>query len=91
VVESARKVQRLTEQRLSEGTIPITTVLDAQRTLFQAEDTLVAVRLARFRASVALVAALGGGWTLPSEAKTRPTATETAAAEPMRLGGTDRR
>ncbi|WP_333824309.1 efflux transporter outer membrane subunit [Pinisolibacter sp.] len=84
VVTAARKAQRLTEQRLSEGTIPITTVLDAQRTLFQAEDTLVAVRLARFRASVGLVAALGGGWTKASEAEVRA-----VAAGPMVLGGTE--
>ena len=85
VVTAARKAQRLTEQRLSEGTIAITTVLDAQRTLFQAEDTLVAVRAARYRATVALVAALGGGWTRAPE--TGPT----IAAGPMVLGGTDPR
>ncbi len=93
VVEAARKAQRLTEQRLSEGTIAITTVLDAQRTLFQAEETLVAVRAARFRATVALVAALGGGWTKAPETKVVETkVVETkAAAGPMVLGGTEAR
>lgn len=66
VVTAARKAQRLTEQQLAEGTVAITTVLDAQRTLFQAEDTRVTVRLARYRAAIALVAAVGGG-TAPSE------------------------
>ena len=41
------------------------TVLDAQRTLFQAEDTLLQTRLARLNASVALFKALGGGWSEP--------------------------
>jgi len=63
VVEAARKTQRLTEERLREGTIDVTTVLDAERTLFTAEQTLVSVRLARLQAAVSLVTALGGGWT----------------------------
>ncbi len=83
VVQAARKAQRLTEQRLSEGTIPITTVLDAQRTLFQAEDTRVTVRLARFRAAISLIAALGGGWTKTNDVATPgPTA---SARAPMLL------
>ena len=89
VVEAARKAQRLTEQRLSEGTIAITTVLDAQRTLFQAEETLVAVRLARYRATVSLVAALGGGWTRAVDGRTPETTA--AAGGPMVLGGTEPR
>lgn len=62
VVVAARKAQRLTEDRLAEGTIDVTTVLEAERTLFSAEQTLVTVRLARLRAVVALAGALGGGW-----------------------------
>lgn len=84
VVRAARRAQQLTEQRLSEGTIAITTVLDAQRTLFQAEDTQVQVRLARYRAALDLIAALGGGYTATTEAKS----TRTVAA-PMVLGGTE--
>lgn len=90
VVQAARKAQRLTEQQLSEGTVAITTVLDAQRTLFQAEDTLVAVRLARFRAAVTLVAALGGGYDATTTAVKPDGAGRRAAAEPMALGGTGR-
>jgi len=37
-------------------------VLDAQRTLFQAEDQLAQIRLARLQAAVGLYKALGGGW-----------------------------
>lgn len=70
VVAAARKTQRLTEERLHEGTIDVTTVLEAERTLFAAEDTLVSVRLARLQAVVSLVTALGGGWT--KDLSTRP-------------------
>ena len=63
VVAAARKAQRLTEERLTEGTIDVTTVLEAERTLFSAEQTLVTVRLARLQAAVGLAGALGGGWT----------------------------
>lgn len=63
VVASAQKTQRLTEERLQEGTIDVTSVLDAERTLFQAKQTLVQVRLARLRAAVGLAASLGGGWS----------------------------
>ena len=63
VVASSRKAYELTEQRLREGTIDITTVLNTQQTLFQAQDTLSQIRLARFQAVVSLYQALGGGWT----------------------------
>ncbi len=72
VVTAARKAQRLTEERLAEGTIAVTTVLDAERTLFQAEQTLVGVRLSRFQAVVSLAAALGGGWERGTEAPAPP-------------------
>jgi NodT family efflux transporter outer membrane factor (OMF) lipoprotein len=76
VVAAARKAQRLTEERLTEGTIDVTTVLEAERTLFSAEQTLIAVRLARLRAVVALAGALGGGW------EATPTASNAGSATP---------
>jgi outer membrane protein, multidrug efflux system len=63
VVASSRKAYELTEQRLREGTIDITTVLNTQQTLFAAQDTLSQIRLQRFQAIVSLYQALGGGWT----------------------------
>jgi len=39
-------------------------VLDAQRTLFQAQDSLVQLRLSRLGAALDLYKVLGGGWTL---------------------------
>jgi outer membrane protein TolC len=35
------------------------------RTLFQAEDQLAQIRLARLQASLGLFKALGGGWRMP--------------------------
>lgn len=62
VVRSARTAFTIAEARLREGTTDIVTVLNTQQTLFQAQDTLVQVRLARLLAAVALYQALGGGW-----------------------------
>ncbi|MBV8447854.1 MAG: efflux transporter outer membrane subunit [Hyphomicrobiales bacterium] len=63
VVAASTKAYQLTEQQLHEGTIDITTVLNTQQTLFQAEDTLSQIKLQRFQAVVSLYQALGGGWT----------------------------
>ncbi len=63
VITASSKAYRLTEQQLHEGTIDITTVLNTQQTLFQAEDTLSQIKLQRFLAVVSLFQALGGGWT----------------------------
>jgi len=62
VLVQARIALRLAEVRYREGADDLLTVLDAQRTLFQAEDQLAQVRLSRLQASVGLFKALGGGW-----------------------------
>ena len=62
VVEQARIALRLAEIRYREGVDDLLTVLDAQRTLFQAEDQLAQIRLSRLQASIGLFKALGGGW-----------------------------
>jgi multidrug efflux system outer membrane protein len=67
VVSTSRRAYELSETQLRAGTIDITTVLNTQRTLFQAQDQLVLVRLTRLQASVSLFQALGGGWVLPEE------------------------
>jgi NodT family efflux transporter outer membrane factor (OMF) lipoprotein len=65
VVTAARRAFQLAEQRLREGTVDLTTALQIQQTLFQAEDTLAQTRLARLQAVVSLFQALGGGWLMP--------------------------
>ena len=58
----AREALRLAEVRYREGADDLLSVLDAQRTLFDAQDQLALTRLDRLEASVALFKALGGGW-----------------------------
>src|SRR5436190_3542200 len=67
VVASSRRAFDLSETRLREGTIDLVTLLQTQQTLFQAQDTLAIVRLARFQATVSLFQALGGGWPRPGD------------------------
>ncbi len=62
VVEQSRIAFKLAEIRYREGADDVLTVLDAQRTLFAAEDQLAQIRLARLQASIGLYKALGGGW-----------------------------
>lgn len=61
-VNTARRAFDLSEERLRQGTIDITTLLNAQNTLFTAQDSLVQARLARLQAAVSLFQALGGDW-----------------------------
>jgi len=65
VVEQARLALRIAEIRYREGADDLLTALDAQRTLFQAEDQLAQIRLSRLQGSVGLFKALGGGWKMP--------------------------
>ncbi|HET6518344.1 MAG TPA: efflux transporter outer membrane subunit, partial [Geminicoccaceae bacterium] len=58
----ARRAYELAEIQYRAGAVDFMTVLDAQRTLFQAEDVVLQTRLARLNAAVALYRALGGGW-----------------------------
>jgi NodT family efflux transporter outer membrane factor (OMF) lipoprotein len=67
VVSSSRRAFSIAEQRLREGTVDIISVLNTQQTLFQAQDTLTQVRLARLQATVGLFQALGGGWIAESK------------------------
>jgi outer membrane protein TolC len=63
VVASSRKAFDVAEAQLRGGTINLITVLQAQQTLFTAENTLVQVRLSKLQAASSLFQALGGGWT----------------------------
>jgi len=66
-VATAQQSVDIAGAQLAAGTIDVTTVLQAQQTLFTDRDTLAQVRLARFQALVSLYKALGGGWTLPPQ------------------------
>jgi outer membrane protein, multidrug efflux system len=64
----------LAEQQLREGTVNLVTLLQTELTLFQAEDALVQVQLARLLAAVSLFQALGGGWAPPDKVASAPPA-----------------
>lgn len=63
VQAQAREALRLAEIRYREGVDDLLGVLDAQRTLFSAQDQLAQIRLSRLEAAVNLYKALGGGWS----------------------------
>lgn len=60
----AERALRLSELRYREGSDTLSTLLDAQRSLFSVQDTLVQQRLTRINAAVDLYKVLGGGWQL---------------------------
>ena len=59
---------RLAEARFKGGVDSFLPVLDAQRQLYQAQQGLIAVRLARGATLVNMYRALGGGWSEPPAA-----------------------
>lgn len=61
-VDTARRAFELSQDQLRGGVADITTVLDTERSLFSARDTLLQNRLAHLEAVVSLYQALGGGW-----------------------------
>ena len=66
---------KLSELRYQSGVASYLDLLDAQRTLFATQQSLVQTRLAQLQSQVTLYKVLGGGWTAP---------TTTAAATPSR-------
>ena len=65
-VAAARSAANIARAQMLAGTVDVTTVLQAETTLFTDEDNLAQVRLARFQALLSLYKALGGGWIVPS-------------------------
>ncbi len=64
-VAQARRSLALAELRFREGAGDLLAVLDAQRSLFSAQDQQAQQRLARLTAALDLYKALGGGWQAP--------------------------
>ncbi len=61
-LEQAALSLRLAEARYRAGAEGLLTVIDAQRTLYQARDQQAQLRLQRLQAAITLFRALGGGW-----------------------------
>ena len=62
-VKAARDALRLANRRYTSGLSPFLDVLDAQRTVNEAELAMILNRQAQLSASVDLMKALGGGWS----------------------------
>jgi NodT family efflux transporter outer membrane factor (OMF) lipoprotein len=60
--DQARAAFRIVDTRFRTGVADFLTVLDAQRTVFSANDALVQADLNRFNGALDLYTALGGGW-----------------------------
>ncbi|EGI77084.1 efflux transporter outer membrane subunit [Hylemonella gracilis] len=65
LVAQAQASLRLAELRYREGSGDLMSLLDAQRSLFSAQDNLSVQRLARLQAVLDLYKALGGDWAAP--------------------------
>lgn len=64
-VNAASDYYRLAKMRFDAGVDTYLTTLDAQRSLYAAQQTLVSVREAQLQNLVTVYRALGGGWTRP--------------------------
>ena len=83
-VTSARRSQALAEQQYRLGGADYLTVLNTQRSLFQAEDAYLQVRLQQLQAAVGLFRALGGGFSGSGGTGQLPPATAgSPTAKPM--------
>jgi NodT family efflux transporter outer membrane factor (OMF) lipoprotein len=69
-VDSAQLAYSIARAKLHEGVADVTTVLDTERALFNAQDALVQDRLSRLQAAVSMYQALGGGWDEAEAKKT---------------------
>ncbi|MCE0890880.1 efflux transporter outer membrane subunit [Pseudomonas alloputida] len=65
-VEQSRIAFQLAERRYRAGAETLLTVLDTQRSLYQAQDQQARLQLSQLQARVALYKALGGGWQADS-------------------------
>lgn len=62
-VTAARDAERLELNQYKAGTVAYTSVVTAQQTALSNEQTALGIRQSQFTSTVALVRALGGGWT----------------------------
>ncbi len=64
-VDAAQASYKLSDLRYSGGVASYLDLLDAQRSLFVAQQAAIQVQLAQLQNQVTLYKALGGGWTAP--------------------------
>jgi NodT family efflux transporter outer membrane factor (OMF) lipoprotein len=61
-VKAAREAEALTLNQYKAGTVPYSSVITAQTTRLNSEETALQVLSSRLQASVSIIEALGGGW-----------------------------
>jgi NodT family efflux transporter outer membrane factor (OMF) lipoprotein len=71
LIEASRQAFEISQLQYRQGATDLLNVLQAQSTLFSAEDALVQVTLANRQAAVHLFEALGGGWQEAPEDRTQ--------------------
>ena len=69
-LEAEQVRYKLSDLRYTNGVASYLDLLDAQRSLFALEQSVVQVRLAQMQNQVSLYKVLGGGWTEPGAAAT---------------------
>jgi outer membrane protein, multidrug efflux system len=74
LLEATSESYRLSEMRFRDGVDDYLGVLDSQRSLYTAQQTLVGVKLSRLQNLVTLYKALGGGWNEHSAQNAGPAA-----------------
>lgn len=84
-VEAAREAFTIAQLQYRQGTTDLLTVLQAQQTLFSAEDQLAQITLARMQAVVHLFEALGGGWMERPDDRTQFTSSQVIGGQWQRL------
>lgn len=70
-IDAARKAFEISELQYRQGATDLLNVLQAQQTLFTAEDQLAQTMLANRLATIHLYEALGGGWVEQPEERTQ--------------------
>ena len=65
-METAQRAADIARAQMQAGTVDVTTVLQAETTLFNGAGHADQVRLARFQALLSTYKALGGGWIEPA-------------------------
>jgi NodT family efflux transporter outer membrane factor (OMF) lipoprotein len=73
-IASAATALQLAQSQYRAGATELLTVVDAERTLFQAEDQTLGLDLSQFQSAIALYKALGGGWQSANDTKLAATA-----------------
>jgi NodT family efflux transporter outer membrane factor (OMF) lipoprotein len=70
----ARRAYDLAAEQMAAGQVDINTLLNTQRTYFNAVTGVEQIRLTRFQAAIALYQALGGGWSADDQREARTAA-----------------